>query len=395
MAVSTLVNTFGNGLFTVVSVLYFTRILDFSATQIGLAFTIAGVVQVLSAFPSGYIADRVNPVVISAISYVVLGLLSLMYFVIETYMAFVVLLGLIGFLDGVSRTAKQTVIARIADPDGKVRLRAYLRAVTNFGIALGSVVGGIALTIDTREIYLSMVALDAATYLVTALIVLRLPAISPHPEAREHKVTLAMRDKPYVALAIANAVMSMHYMILDIVLPLWVLHYTEAPKVIVAIVFIINTVVVALFQVRASQGTDEVLPAAYAIRASSLILAISCLLYASSGLIKSALLAALVLAIGGFVHVVGELRQAAGSWGIGFGLPPESAQGQYQAVWGLGFSLNAMFAPIVLTYLCIEVGYLGWIVLGGVLLSAGFITVPLTQWALVQRSQADSKERIS
>lgn len=395
MAWSTLVNTFGNGLFTVVSVLYFTRVLHFSATQIGFAFTVAGVVQVTSAFPSGYIADRINPVLISSVGYVLMGAVSLLYFVIDTYLPFVFLLAAIGFMDGIVRTSKQTIIARVADPEGKVRLRAYLRAVTNFGIALGSVVGGIALTVDTKSVYLLMIALDIATYFVTAIIVLKLPTLEPHPEARSHRLTLAWRDKPYVALSFLNAVMSMHYMILDIVLPLWVIHYTDAPKVIVAIVFVINTVVVALFQVRASKGTDDVLPAAHAIRTSGFILAASCVLYASSGLTRSGLVAALVLALGGFVHVIGELRQAAGSWGIGFGLPPESAQGQYQAVWGLGFSLNAMFAPIVLTFLCIEVGYTGWVILGVILLLAGVVTVPITEWALSHKiSETDVNRKV-
>ncbi len=385
IALSTLVNTFGNGLFTVVSVLYFNRILHFTAAQIGIAFTLAGVAQVLSAFPSGYIADRTSPVQLTSIGYVLLGTLSAFYFVASTYVAFVVLLCVIGFIDGVNRTSKQTLIARVVPSEEKVRLRAYLRAVTNLGIALGSVIGGIALTIDTREIYLTMIAFDILTYLVAAFIVLRLPHLPPHPEARDHSITLAIRDKPYVALSVLNAVMSIHYLILDIVLPLWVITHTSAPKVIVAIVFVINTVVVALFQVRASRGSEEPLPAAKAIRGAGFILAASCVIYASSGLTDSGLVAAALLALAGFVHVIGELRQAAGSWGIGFGLPPESAQGQYQAVWGLGFSLNGMLAPIVLTTLCIGLGIPGWLILGSILMVAGLLTVPLTIWALSHR----------
>ena len=386
LVISTFINTFGNGLFSVVSVLYFSRILGFSATQIGLAFTIAGIAEVSAAFPSGYIADRVNPVKLSVLATAATGFVSLGYFFIDTYLLFVIQLALIGFVDGVGRTARQTVIARIADPDGKVRLRAYLRAVTNVGIAFGSVVAGLALIVDTKSAYLTMIGLDIATYLVTAAIVSKLPALPPHPQARDHIATLALRDKPYVALTLINAIMSMHYLILDIVLPLWISGETTAPRAMVAVVFVINTVVVALFQVRASKGTEEPLPAAHAMRRAGLIIFIACAIYSSSTYPESKWVSASLLALGGTVHVIGELKQAAGSWGIGFGLPPESAQGQYQAVWGLGFSLNSMLAPIALTALCITLGVPGWLLLGSIIALAGILAVPLTRWALRERA---------
>jgi MFS family permease len=389
LVASTFINTFGNGLFSVVSVLYFSRILGFSATQIGLAFTIAGIAEVIAAFPSGYIADRVDPVKLSVVATFATGLVSVGYFFINSYFLFVLQLAVIGFVDGVGRTARQTVIARVADPDGKVRLRAYLRAVTNVGIAFGSVVAGLALIVDSKAAYLTMIGLDILTYWVTATIVARLPALPPHPQARDHIATLALRDKPFVALTLVNAVMSMHYLILDIVLPLWISGHTTAPRAMVAVVFVINTVVVALFQIRASKGTEEPLPAAYAMRKAGLIIFLACAIYSASSYPESPWIAAGILALGGTVHVLGELKQAAGSWGIGFGLPPESAQGQYQAVWGLGFSLNSMIAPIALTALCITLGVPGWLLLGAIISVAGILAVPLTRWALKGKIQRE------
>lgn len=389
LVISTFINTFGNGLFSVVSVLYFSRILGFSATQIGLAFTIAGIAEVCASFPSGYIADRVNPVKLSVLATGLTGIASLGYFFINSYFLFVFQLALIGFIDGVGRTARQTVIARIADPAGKVRLRAYLRSITNVGIALGSVFAGLALIVDTKAAYLSMIGVDIVTYLVTAAIVSRLPALPPHPQARDHIATLALRDKPYVALTLVNAFMGMHYLILDIVLPLWISSETTAPRAMVAVVFVINTVIVALFQVRASKGTEEPLPAAYALRTAGFIILFACLIYSASSIPNSAWISAGLLALGGTVHVLGELKQAAGSWGIGFGLPPESAQGQYQAVWGLGFSLNSMLSPIALTALCITLGIPGWILLGCIIALAGTLSVPLTNWALREKVRAE------
>jgi hypothetical protein len=249
------------------------------------------------------------------------------------------------------------------------------------------VVAGLALVVDSKEAYLAMIGLDILTYWVAATIVARLPALPPHPQARDHIATLALRDKPFVALTLVNAVMSMHYFILFIVLPLWISGHTTAPRAMVAVVFVINTVVVVLFQIRASKGTEEPLPAAYAMRKAGLIIFLACAIYSASSYPESPWIAAGILALGGTVHVIGELKHAAGSWGIGFGLPPESAQGQYQGVWGLGISLSSMIAPIALTALCITLEVPGWLLLGAIISVAGILAVPLTKWALIKPTE--------
>jgi hypothetical protein len=49
------------------------------------------------------------------------------------------------------------------------------------------------------------------------------------------------------------------------------------------------------------------------------------------------------------VHVVGEMLQSAGVWGVGYGLAPDHLQGQYQGVFATGFSISSMLGPVVVT----------------------------------------------
>ena len=69
--------------------------------------------------------------------------------------------------------------------------------------------------------------------------------------------------------------------------------------------------------------------------------------------------------MGASVHVVGEMRSSAGQWGITMGLAPMEHQGQYQGFASMGFSLSNVIAPTLITWLCIEWGWPGWLVLGG------------------------------
>jgi MFS family permease len=111
------------------------------------------------------------------------------------------------------------------------------------------------------------------------------------------------------------------------------------------------------------------------------------LIYASASIPDSPVLATVIILIGAAVHVTGELRQAAGAFGIGYGLPPEHMQGQYQGVWSLGMSGAALIAPIVMTTLVLGGGMYGWSGLALVFLIAGFFVPRLVDSFLRQRAR--------
>lgn len=380
-AISTFVNTFGNGLFLVIAVLYFTRILDFSAQQIGLALTIGGIAELIVTIPSGYIADRISPRTIAIFTGLGFALWEISFFYINSYWQFVAVLVIQGFLDGFSRTSRQSMYARVADPEDRVRFRAYLRAMTNVGIGLGSAVGGLAITVDQRWAYFTVIGIDIATYVISALLLLRVPKIEPHPQAREHHWTLALRDHPFIALTILNAIFTTHFILLDTIIPLWIIHDTNAPKAMIAITFLINTTMAATLQMKLSKGTEDVSVAAKSMRKASWLLLAATTAYALTSQIRSWKLVSVVLAFAAAIHVLGEITHAAGGWGISMGLPPESAMGQYQGVWLFGQNVGTMFAPAVLTALIIGNGAQGWFILGIVYVLAGFLIVRTMQWA--------------
>ena len=124
---------------------------------------------------------------------------------------------------------------------------------------------------------------------------------------------------------------------------------------------LVNTMMVVLFQVRASRGTEDLTGAARASRRAGVgdrgrLRA----LRRQRRRVHAASRSALLLA-GAFVHVIGELWHAAAGWGISFGLAPAHAQGQYQGAYGMGMQLGGMVAPVVVTTLAVGWGVPGWL----------------------------------
>lgn len=142
----------------------------------------------------------------------------------------------------------------------------------------------------------------------------------------------------------------------------------------------LDTVLVIVFQVTASRGADTASGAARLLRRSGILLAVCCLVFAlTQG--TGALVAVPLLLLGTAVLVLGELGQAAGSWGLSLHLPPPGRQGEYQGVFALGRGLQQTAGPYLVTVLAVGQGRLGWTALAVLLLLAGLACPPLARAA--------------
>jgi MFS family permease len=386
LAAATFVNTFGNGLFYAGSVLFLTRSVGLTAGQVGVGLTIAGALGLLAGVPAGHIADRLGGrevlVVLMYAEAVALACLVL----VHSFAGFLLVASTYTVLERASGGVRQGVVAAAFRADERVPARAYLRSVTNLGLALGAGLAGIALQVDTRAAYLTLILADAATFVLAALLVLRLPRTVPGA-VQVTGMLLALRDRPYVLVTALNGVMGISYVLLEVGIPLWVTEHTAAPRWAVALLFLVNTGCCVLFQVRASRTSVDVVSSARAVRSGGLLMGASCLVFAASAG-RAAGLALAILVAAALVHVLGELRQAAGSWGLGFGLAPEHAQGQYQGLFGTSMAAAGMLGPVVVTATAIQHGTIGWAVLGALIAAAGVLTVPAAAWAARTRVAA-------
>lgn len=379
-ALATLANTAGNGMFYAVSAIYFTQSVGLSPAQVGIGLTIAGLCGLVAGIPAGHLGDVRGPRNVLVGLALAEGAGVAAYTVVDGFVAFVLVASVVTTVDRSANAVRSGMIAAMGAPGDRVRLRAYLRAVTNVGITIGAPIGGLALVADTHTAYLTVILVNAATFVVAALLILRVPPVPPRPHTGDGPRLAVLRDRQFVLVAVVHALLALHFALLDVALPLWIVHRTDAPKWLVAVLLLMNTVTVVAFQVRAARGVETVAQGAVALRRAGIVLAVACVVFALSGSVSAPVAVALLL-VATLVHVSGELLQSAGGWAVSFGLAPEDRQGEYQGLFSTGFAATSMLAPAVLTALCVTWGWPGWLVLGAVFVTAGVGMVPLVRRA--------------
>ncbi len=84
----------------------------------------------------------------------------------------------------------------------------------------------------------------------------------------------------------------------------------------------------------------------------------------------------------GHVTVTGaELLQSAGQWGLQSELSDSARRGEYQGIAQLGYTLGTVWAPAAYTFLAMEWGPIGWLVIGGVVVAAALALTPAARAA--------------
>lgn len=379
LATSLLANSVGDGAYYVCSVLYFSRVVGLSATQIGLGLTAAWGLGFLLGVPIGRLADRYGARSVSVIMALGTSASVAALTVVPNMAAFTVVACCYATCQTGLGGTRQALLAAVVDVPGRTRARAYLQSATNAGLAVGAALGGLALQHDTRGVYLAVFALDALSFAVSALLLARVPATPPRATV-DRRLTV-LRDRPYTLLSFLNMIMLLRMPIISLAMPLWIVERTSAPAWMVSALLILNTGAVMLFQVRFAQRVTGLASAAREVAVSGVICLAACAVFAVSGARSSPLLDGLLLIVGAIGLVVGEMMQSAGSWQISFDLAPEDKQGEYQGLFGTGIPVARMLGPLLLTTLTIGWGTPGWLLLGAAFGLSGVATAPAVRWA--------------
>ena len=410
LVIATLISRVGRGVFLTVTVLYFTLIVGLAAQEVAIVLAAASAAGVLSSLAGGWLADRVSArrllVVLSAAD----GIGLICYVFAHDFVSALVIAVLVGAIEQAANSTRMAIIARAFDGDQRVHARAVLRTVTNVAIAVGSGIGALALLAGTADAYRWIIVGAGAMYLVGVTQLVKLPAYvdAPRPQpgqpgagapgAPAAPVTTATgstdvaasaraarramrahspwRDPRYLALTALSAVFGMQFGVGEVGVPLWIAHDTAAPDVLVAVVLILNTVIVVLFQVPLSRGTHDLRRAGRVSAIAAWLMAGACLVYASAAGLPTGFAIA-VLVAGALAHAFAEVLSQAGGWGLSFELADPVRAGTYQGVFSMGYSLGAMVAPLFVTSTALTFGLGGWAILAAVFLASGLGT-----WAI-------------
>lgn len=377
-AVANLVNTVGSGLFVTAGALYFTQVIGLSLGQVGvgLSVTIAG--ALLTIVPLGRLADRVGAKRVYLALLLLQAIAMTGYLFVDTYPTFLIVAAVSAVADRGISAVVGALIHDLAAVGNRVATRAYLRAVTNTGFALGSLLAGLALQIGTAPAYRSVVAGNALMFLAAAALVALVPASrrSAGGTQRPSRPASALRDRPFLLVSAANAALTIHFELLSFALPLWVVLRTDAPPWAVSGVFVVNTALVVLLQVRVSASAREVLGATRQVRVAGGLLVASCLTMALTARSTGTYTVALLLGWAA-VYSVAELLHASAEFSFSFELADDAAQGEYQSVFAMARGMVRAAAPAVLSLVVMQPSGVGWLVAGSFLLLASLVTARL------------------
>ena len=382
------------GMFFAVSALYFTRGVGLSPAVVGIGLTLAGGVGVLASYAGGRLSDRIGADRLQQWALAANGVSLLAYALAGNVASFVLVAACVSATRGLQSTAQMTLLARWYVGPERVAVRARLRVVMNVLIGLGTLLAGLALVVDTTMAYrLTVVLVGVITILGTVpLIGLRrrvtglAARMDASSSAEAPRGRSPLRDRTYVTSTVLNALLAIHFALTSVGIPLWVADHTDAPTIVVSALLLVNTAYVALFQVRASRGTQNLRTAGRSVRRAGLLLFTACLLFALAGHLSTAAAIA-VLFLAALASSAAETQGEAGGWGMAFELADPARAGAYQGLSQTGMALALMLGPAAVTTTAIDHGTPGWIALGTLFAATGAATAVVANHAATRRDQ--------
>lgn len=381
LSVQGLLFALGDGAFMAGSAVFFTQIVGLSAAQVGLGMTLAGVAAFVAAYPMGRLVDRIGPKRCWALSAAGQGATFAVWPFIHDftgYLAMAIVMDVIGVLGGVAHGA---YTVDVLPPGQRVASRAYMYSALNVGFTLGALTGGVALGLQSLTLLRALPWFTTVLFFINAIAVTRLPRASHDVHAASGQARArapgpgAMRNPGWLATTFLSGVMWTNQVILNVVIPLWLVERTDAPWVILAVLFSTNTVMCIFLPLAAARGVKDVRTALRAIRVSTVFFVISCFITLSTHQSVGWVTVALFLL--GHVTLTGaELYLSAASWTFEADLMDPRRRGDYQGAAELTGTLGKVWAPAAYTFLAMSWGAVGWLVIAGIVAAAGILVHP-------------------
>lgn len=359
----------GEGAFLTGNAVFFTQVVGLTAAQVGLGLTLAGVVTFIVAVPLGRISDAVGAKRMWGVTALTQALLYLLWPLAGSFASFVAVTIALEIAVTGSRSARGAYTLDVFSGEDRIRSLAFMRSARNIGYTLGAALGGVALATDDLDVIRAVPVVTAGMLMLNALLIRGLPSLEAAPVVAHAARTSALRNKGFLVLTTLDGVLGTNQVLLNVVIPLWLVEQTDAPRVLLAWLFGTNTVLAVLLQVRASRGADTVPGALRASRLSAAFFVLSCLIVLVTHDTVGWVTIALVWI--GHVTVTGaELFQSAGHWGLTAELSDPARRGEYQGAAQLGWTLGWVWAPATYTFLAINWGATGWLLIAGIVVLA-------------------------
>jgi MFS family permease len=391
MSYQCVLSAFGQGVFMTGSAVFFTRIVGLSATQVGLGLTIGMAAEFLVSVPLGRLADRVGTRLSWLLGSVLEIAMFVAWFAVSGFWGYVAVTIAIEVVTTWMNAGRNAYRLEVFPRDQRVRSNAYMRAARNVGYTLGALAGGIALAIGDPVVIRAVPLVSAGVLVLNIAFIRRLPEVGRHaaaqdaedasggdaaPNARNRRRS-ALRNHGFLLMSVFDGVLGTHQVLLNVVIPLWLVEDTNAPRVLLAWLFGTNTILAVALQVAAARGVTDIRTALRAEYRAAACFVISCAII----LVTDHTVLWLTIPLVWLAHVTvtgAELFNSAGEWGLVSELSDPRRRGEYQGVQNLGYVLGTVWAPAAYTFLATHWHTKGWLLIAAIIVIAAAAIRPAT-----------------
>ncbi|WP_030601936.1 MFS transporter [Streptomyces achromogenes] len=385
-------DSFGTGIFTATSVLFFTHVRGFDITSVGVAISLGSLCAFVLSPRIGRLADRVGAKKSLITLFVIRAAGYGLYLLATQYWLFAVLACVVTTADRSSPAINMTVMGRLFEDKERATILGTMYTARNGAIVLGSLAATLPVVTGSTSLYMVGVAINAASFIAAAMLVARLevpePATAADGEKRgRQRGPSPLRDPRYLAITVVNGVAMTHNTILSLVLPLWVTEATHSPHWGLTTLLALNGALAMAAQVPVNRRFADFGAALRAAVLGGAAVFAACLAYAVSGSVTQGWAALAVLVVAMIAHTAGECLFTA-STPLSFELAPKESLGQYLSFYNLGRVGQDLVGPVLIVAPLVEHGTPVWLLIGVAVLAAGFVP-----WVLLRRHTLATSER--
>ena len=373
------IDALGSGVWMPLSVLYFVRVTELSLVHVGVALSIAAALSFPLALVIGSLVDRYDAKrvlqggnVLQAVGFAAYPLADSIPTV--TLVVAIAALGRTAFWGSYS-----PMVAAVSEAGEREKWFGFLGALRNSGFAVGGLMAAAAIQIGTPEAFHAVVMLNAASYVLAFVLMVRVEVHGVHRDGVRQRQgggwSEVARDPGYRWLVGANFGYAMGCLALNVVMPVYIVHTLHLSGWVSGAVYVINTVLIGVGQgliVRQMTGSVRW---RIVVLALGLMIAAFLLLYVAgepnSGVAIAVVLGAAV------VYTLGEMAGGPVLAALAAESPPAHLRGRYLAVYQLSWNAASAVAPVLYLSLLNRGGLAAWEVLSGLALFGAACCLPL------------------